>query len=167
MRVELLVTLKGAETLWKKGTIFNDAVVPFPKDIQDEVRARAKTVRILPDIDPDQSIQFHVDEDDQDDIGEMPATETPDIVAGETEDESEIEIDENPTEFFPELEGLLEMHGNNFKDVAALLNATPMVVGRWRKKMPKPDIVDRIKRVYERLVTDDQGGVDDPASAGT
>ena len=45
-KVELLITLK-ANKVWRKGSIFNSNDGPIPQDILKEVKAGAKTVKVL------------------------------------------------------------------------------------------------------------------------
>lgn len=151
MRVEVLRNLRASK-LWKRGTVFNDAVSPIPNDILTEVHHNANTVRVLPDV------MSRVRE---------AATEIP-IVAAEAENENEAIdeiVEETPPEIFPELERLIEMKGS-LAEVARLFNVTYVTVKRWRHKVPRADMVSRIKKAYARLIHD-QGRNDDPAPAGT
>lgn len=169
MKVELLRTLKGEE-IWKKGTVFNDAVSPLPRDVQEEVKARAKTVRVIPDPsflfgdeeEPDyQWEDGEVDPGATEQIPEEPPP--PEIVAPEPITESETK--ETPPNIFPELEGLIQASGS-LAQVARTFGVTYVTVGRWRQKLPKPEIVKRIKREYKRL-TNDQNRADDTPSGGS
>lgn len=47
MKVELLRTLKSGQTIWRKGLILDDQKAPFPDGILREIKAKAKTIRIL------------------------------------------------------------------------------------------------------------------------
>lgn len=169
MKVELLKTLKG-ELLWKKGTVFDDAVSPFPRDIKEEIKAKSKVIRIIPDPsslfgqeeEPDYEWEDgEVDTGATEQIPEEPPP--PEIVAPEPTTESEAK--ETPTIIFPELEGLIQASGS-LAQVARTFGVTYVTVGRWRQKLPKPEIVRRIKREYKRL-TNDQNRADDTPSGGS
>lgn len=168
MKVELLRTLKG-EAIWAKGTVFDDAVSPLPRDIKEEVKAKAKTVRIIPDPsslfgeeEPDyQWEDGEVDTGATEQIPEEPPP--PEIVAPEPITESEAK--ETPPNIFPELEGLIQAKGS-LAQVARMFDVTYVTVKRWRQKLPKPEIVKRIKKEYKRL-TNDQNRADDASSGGS
>jgi len=175
MKVELLRTLKG-EAIWAKGTVFDDAVSPLPRDVQEEVKARAKTVRIIPDpssLFGDEEEPDYGWEDGEVDMGateQIPEVDEvvevvlpPEIVAPEPTTESEAK--ETPTIIFPELEGLIQASGS-LAQVARTFGVTYVTVGRWRQKLPKPEIVKRIKREYKRLAND-QNRADDTPSGGS
>jgi hypothetical protein len=152
MKVEVLCNLKSGQQFWKRGTVFDDAVSPIPKDILAEVKARSKSVMVLfEDFEP-KSFEEEI------------AVEIPKTAVIRTITETELPKSENPPEFFPELERLIEMQGS-MAGVARLFDVTYVTVSRWRKAMPRPEVVDRIKKEYARL-THDQNRVDDAASAG-
>jgi len=149
MRVELLCNLKG-DKLWKKGTVLSDAVSPFPRDIQQEIDAGSKVVKVLPS--PMERVVDAV-------------AEEPMFVAAEPVNETKAL--ETPSEefVFPELEKLIEAKGS-LAEVSRLFDVTYVTVSRWRKSPPtKPDVLARIKEAARQI--DDQSGIDDTASAGS
>jgi len=175
MRVEILTNLKG-ESIWKKGTVFDDTVSPIPRDIMTEMAQGAKTVRVLPGpkVEPEVKVtdlalapgmreireNFSIPEGTPEVLAEEP-------VEAEPENESFI-IKEAPTKHLPELEGLIHAKGT-IAAVSNLLGVSYAAIGRWRKGgNPKPDILQKIKKEYAKLTgpKDDQDRTDDVVRAG-
>jgi len=99
---------------------------------------------------------------------EPPEAATEDkIVEAETDNASFI-TKEKPTKHLPELEGLIHAKGT-IAAVSNLLHVSYGTVNRWRKGgNPKPEILTKIKKEYDKLMRlgNDQDRIDNIASAG-
>ena len=146
MRVELLKTLKG-QKLWKKGTVFDDADTPFPRDIQGEIQARSRVIKVLPDL-PKRVVEVAAE-----------------IVAAKPEPEPQAEQDEIPQDIFPELERLIELQGT-IASVARLMDVSTVTINRWRQKRPRAEVIQNVKEAYAKVTAHDQNRADNPSPAG-
>ena len=156
MKIEIVNTLK-CSTVWKKGTVFDDAVSPIPGDIIKEAKNGSKAVRVI--------------------AAEKPiAVVEPEIEIKETVEETstlweKLPPAEDPPQektskpAFPELEGLIEKN-TSVKAVAHLLNVSYQTVLRWRsgKSKPKDNMLRKIKREFKKVKADDQSRTDHPDS---
>ena len=163
MKVEVLCTLKGEKT-WKRGTVFDDAVSPIPRDVMLEAFRGTNTVKILSKLKP----ELESDDVPPEINSDFSTTSTEDkFVEAQSDNESSI-TQENPSEHLPELEGLIRVKGT-ISATAKLLGVTPMSITRWRKgAMPKSNMLEKIKEEYKRLMrpNDDQDRINDIDSAG-
>ena len=148
MKVEMLKTLKGS-TIWRKGTVFDDAVSPIPGDILREVDSGTKTVKVIATEKPIVAVEPEIEIKET--VEETSAVWEP---LPPAEDPPQ-ETTSKPA--FPELEGLIEKH-ESVKAVAHLLNVSYQTVLRWRtgKSKPKDKVLRKIKREFKK-VNDDQG----------
>jgi len=195
MRVELVRTLK-TDRIWKKGRVFDDTLSPIPGDIRIEVNQKARTVRVLPDLQPAPDVMPEVEESEgipeveiafeeitpetialahgmsenfqiAPEDDETPEVATEENVAAETDNENLI-TQETPTTHLPELEGLIQMKGT-IAAVAALIGVTYGSINRYRKgAIPNPDTLNKIKKEYKKLMRqgNDQDRIDNTAAAG-
>jgi len=152
MKIEIIKTLKGA-TVWKKGTVFDDAVAPIPGNILNEVRHGSKAVRVISAEKPIAEIETEIENED--------TVAEPTSPAPETDRASEVPQENTPKFTFPELEGLIEKN-TSVKEVAVLLGVSYPTVLKWRsgKSKPKAKTLRKIRREFKKVNADDQNRTD-------
>jgi len=155
MKVEVLQTLKGS-ILWRRGTVFDDAVSPIPKEILLEVKNNADTVKVIAASPFAKAEKPFAEAEIANEI-EKPVEEKPwpEIVEKATVSPPQETTSTNP---LPKLERIIKEYPS-MSAVADLLNVTPMTISRWRNKKsaPKPGALRLIDKEYQRITADDQG----------
>jgi len=149
---------------------------PVPKkEVEPEIKEDEQEPGILNGLMSGVSENSQIDTGGGDSTGEMlsgenksPEVATEDkIVEAETDNASFL-TEEKPTKHLPELEGLIHAKGT-IAAVSHLLHVSYGTVNRWRKGgSPKPEMLTKIKKEYNKLMRlgNDQDRDDDIASAG-
>lgn len=138
MRVEILETLKGS-SLWRRGTVFDDAVAPIPGDILKEVDNGSRIVRAMAEN------PFAMTESEKETVDETSFT----FSWGKTPDVEEPPLDVPEIDYLSELEWLVEQ--SKPKIVAEKLGVPHQRMTLWRsgKKTPPEDA---IKLIHEEFI---------------
>ena len=153
MKDEILVTLKGAK-IWRKGTVFDDAVSPIPDNILREVRDGSTVVRVLAES-PFAVTETKIEQD----VEETPWLDDTNIAPTGFE-EPKVELLDVPlpeTTYLPKLEAIIQK-SPSISAAAKRLGVSYQAVSRWRsgKSTPNDESIALIIKEFEKVKEDDQ-----------